>query len=151
MKALLLILLLLPLSLSAQITTRTDDFTGKVTMVGTIQSAENNGSHVSNMLAMRVEGATYIVIYAISDSWVHLSDNTVHAISGASKTRLNVSMMKVDQETEIEGSRLYTTETIAVKLPTHVISNPFLIRIGSVVYTVPEGVVADVREIGRKL
>ena len=151
MKTLLLIIFLLPLSLSAQVTVKTDEFTGKVTMVGTIQSAQNDGSHLSNMMAMRVEGATYIVIGVTSDSWVHLSDNVAHALSGTAKTRVNVSVLKVSQDTEFEGSKVYTTETIAIRLNTHLISNPFLIRLGSVIYTVPESVVADVREIGRKL
>ena len=150
MKA-LLILLLLPIGLSAQVTTKTDEFTGKTTLLGTVAPAENSAGHTSNMVAMRLDGATYIILVVISHTWVHLSDNTVHALSGESKARVNVTMLKVSQDTGWIGNSLQTEETIAIRLPTHTLNNPFLIRIGSVVYTVPPSVVADVRTIGGRL
>ena len=147
----ILFLLLLPIGLSAQVTRKVDEFTGAVSYVGTRVDTPNNGSHVSMAYAVRVQTSTFIILNVTSDSWVHLSDDTANALSGANKTRVNVTVLKVSQETELEGSRVYTTESIGIKLPTHLISNPFLVRIGGVVYTIPESVVADVREIGRRL
>lgn len=151
MKTILFLFLLLPIGLSAQVTRKVDEFTGAVSYVGTRADTPNSGSHVSLAYAVRVQTSTFIVLNVTSDSWVHLSDDTAHALSGANKTRVNVTVLKIDQETEIDGSRVYTTESIGIRLPTHLISNPFLIRIGGVVYTIPESVVADVREIGRRL
>ena len=147
----ILFLLLLPIGLSAQVTRKVDEFTGAVSYVGTRVDTPNSGSHFSMAYAVRVQTSTFIILNVTSDSWVHLSDDTANALSGANKTRVNVTVLKVSQETELEGSRVYTTESIGIKLPTHIISNPFLIRIGGVVYTIPESVVADVREIGRRL
>lgn len=147
----ILFLLLLPIGLSAQVTRNVDEFTGAVSYVGTRVDTPNSGSHFSMAYAVRVQTSTFIILNVTSDSWVHLSDDTANALSGANKTRVNVTVLKVSQETELEGSRVYTTESIGIKLPTHLISNPFLVRIGGVVYTIPESVVADVREIGRRL
>ena len=151
MKHILLILFLSTATATAQITVTTDEFTGEKTMKGVVHIIPNSAGHSSGGMVVRTTAKTYVVISASSNQWVHLSDDTAHAISGAEKKRVSVTVLKVSSDTEIVGHSIETTETIGISLSTHLVDNPFLIRIGTVVYTIPEQMVADIKDIGRRL
>lgn len=150
MKA-LLILLLLTSAAQAQITTKTDEFTGNTTMSGEANVTVNDSDHISSMMALRIDGQTYIILSTASTDWVHLADETGYLIHGASKARITLKAMKISTDTEISDGTLILTENIAFKLTTHTLYNPVRIRFGTVIYDVPEQVVADVRAIGARL
>ena len=151
MKRILLILFLSTATVTAQITVKTDEFTGEKTMSGAAHTITNSAGHISAGMVVRTTDKTYVVISVSSNQWVHLTNDTAHAISGAQKKRVSVTVLKVSSDTEIVGHSIETTETIGISLSTHLVDNPFLIRIGTVVYTIPEQMVADIKDIGRRL
>jgi hypothetical protein len=149
MKTILLLLLLVS-PVYAQVTDTHDEFTGARGMNGTRVTVPETGNYTTRMMAMHTQGTTYIIMEITASTWVHLKDDEAYAIHG-SGTRLSITTLKVDSEVNTIGSSVRTTELIAFRLPTHNIQNPLKIRIGGIVYTVPESVVADVKTIGARL
>jgi len=145
----LLLLLLLPICASAQITSKTDQFTGATTLSGERTRIPNTAGHKVNGIVLHTNDETVILLFVVNNRWVHLSDRTAYAIMGADQTRMDIEMFKAGNETDYTNSSLRTIEAIGLTIKSYDIQEPLLVRIGSNVYTMPSSVITDIKEIGR--
>lgn len=144
MRKMIALILLLAFSVvaNAQMKKEVDEFTGKASYSGEWYTATHNGgTHQAEMMAHVSEaGRKLILVTIVAKGWVHLNDNTANALLGVDKTRTPIELELVQREVFGGGS---TFEAFKLITTNQKYENPMRVRIGSVIYEIPEAVVND--------
>lgn len=138
----LIILLAFSVVANAQMKKEVDEFTGKAAYSGEwLPATHNGGAHQAKMMAHVSEaGRKMILVVIVAKRWVHINDDTVHALLGVDKTRTPIELELLERKVLESGS---TFEAFSLITTNQKYENPMRIRVGSVIYEIPEAIVND--------
>lgn len=135
---------------NAQVTKNVDEFTGAVSFAGSPFVITNTGSHTSRGLAVNTHRQTYILLHIEARTWVHLKHDKADAIHGPDGVIYPMDMIKVDSDVVSGHRSVRTFETIGLTINQHDIRHPLKVRIGGIIYFIPEEMLAEIRQIGEE-
>lgn len=148
-----MILVALCYTANAQVTEKYDEFTGKSTLYGELKVDTQPAQDGVSIVAYQASGLTgmpNLMIMLRADSWVHMANHPIYAMSGSN--RISAELVYADH-TMPRNSAHTIQEVYFIKVrASEITSNDLRIRIGStLIYDVPLSVINDYREITRRL